>query len=135
MSIDLHTLAGAYALDALSPAEADAFATHLEECPACRDEVRELQEAAARMGASEATAPPRALKARVLAAADQQPQLPPKVTPIDAAPARAAGCPASPGPLPPWCSLAGAVFGVSQFLDRDEPPVAAEPGLPGVHRT
>ena len=56
MSTDLHTLSGAYAVDALSAEEAQAFATHLEECQACRDEVRELQEAAARMGASEALA-------------------------------------------------------------------------------
>ena len=55
---------------------------------ACRDEVRELQEAAARMGASEALAPPPALRARILAAADQQPQLPPKVTPLEAARSR-----------------------------------------------
>lgn len=88
MSTDLHTLSGAYAVDALSAEEAQAFATHLEECQACRDEVRELQEAAALMGASEALAAPPALKARVLAAADQLPQLPPKVTPLGAAPSR-----------------------------------------------
>ncbi len=88
MSTDLHTLSGAYAVDALSVEEAQAFATHLEECQACRDEVRELQEAAATMGASEAVTPPPALRARVLAAADQLPQLPPKVTPISAAPSR-----------------------------------------------
>jgi anti-sigma-K factor RskA len=84
MSTDLHTLSGAYAIDALSPAEAEEFEKHLDGCAACRDEVRELQDAAARMGASEAIAPPAGLKARVLAAADQQPQLRPKVTPIDA---------------------------------------------------
>jgi anti-sigma-K factor RskA len=77
MSTDLHTLSGAYAIDALSAEEAQAFDTHLEECQACRDEVRELQQAAALMGASEARAAPPALKARVLAAADQLPQLPP----------------------------------------------------------
>jgi anti-sigma-K factor RskA len=85
MSTDLHTLSGAYAVDALSAEEAQLFDTHLQECQACRDEVRELQEAAAKMGASEALVPPPALKARVLAAADKQPQLPPKVTPIEAA--------------------------------------------------
>ncbi|HYO38315.1 MAG TPA: anti-sigma factor [Nocardioidaceae bacterium] len=82
MSTDLHTLSGAYAINALSPEEADEFSTHLEECTACRDEVRELQDAAARMGASEAVAPPTALRARVLTAADRLPQLPPHVTPI-----------------------------------------------------
>jgi anti-sigma-K factor RskA len=88
MSTDLHTLSGAYAVDALSDDEARLFDTHLEGCQACRDEVRELQDAAARMGASEAVAPPAALRARVLAAADQLPQLPPKVTSIDAARSR-----------------------------------------------
>jgi anti-sigma-K factor RskA len=84
MSIDLHTLAGAYAIDALSEEEARQFDRHLEECPACREEVRELQAAAARMGAAEALAPPPALRERVLAAADQMPQLPPRVTRLDA---------------------------------------------------
>lgn len=88
MSTDLHTLSGAYAIDALSAEEAQLFDTHLEQCQACRDEVRELQEAAARMGAGEAVVPPAALKARILAAADQQPQLPPKVTSIRTARSR-----------------------------------------------
>jgi anti-sigma-K factor RskA len=83
MSSDLHTLSGAYALDALSPEERALFATHLQDCPACRQEVRELQEVAARIGATEPLAPPPALKTRVLAAADRQPQLPPKVTTLE----------------------------------------------------
>jgi anti-sigma-K factor RskA len=83
MSTDLHTLSGAYALNALSEDEARQFDRHLEECPACREEVRELQAAAAKMGAAEALAPPPALKARVLAAADQLPQLPPRVTRLE----------------------------------------------------
>jgi anti-sigma-K factor RskA len=126
MSIDLHTLAGAYAIDALSPAEAEAFTKHLDECPACRDEVRELQEAAARMGASEATAPPSALKARILAAADQQPQLPPTVTHLDQRPRRR-WAPRLAGIAAAVVLLAGAVFGVSRLLDQEEPPVAANP--------
>jgi anti-sigma-K factor RskA len=88
MSTDLHTLSGAYAINALSPDEAEDFTSHLEGCTACRDEVRELQDAAARMGASEAVAPPAALRARVLSAADRLPQLPPHVTPIEAARSR-----------------------------------------------
>lgn len=83
MSTDLHTLSGAYALDALSPDEVAAFHTHLQQCQACRDEVRELREAAARMGEIEAAAPPAALRARVLALVDQTPQLPPMVTTTD----------------------------------------------------
>jgi len=88
MSTDLHTLSGAYALDALSPAETQAFERHLEDCPSCREEVRELRQVASRMGAAEASRPPVALKARVLAAADQQAQLRPKVTTIDFAGSR-----------------------------------------------
>jgi len=84
MSTELHTLSGAYALDALSPEEAAAFRKHLEACPACCQEVRELRSAAARMGASEAVAPPPYLKARVLEAANRTPQQPPRVTPIRA---------------------------------------------------
>ena len=85
MSTDLHTLSGAYALDALSPEEARAFDRHLEECEACREEVHELRAAAAQLGESEATAPPAWLRARVLAAADQMPQMPPKVVPLEVA--------------------------------------------------
>ena len=78
MSTDLHTLSGAYAIDSLSPEEAESFHTHLSACQVCRDEVRELREAAARMGASEALVPPPALRARVLEAASRQPQEPPR---------------------------------------------------------
>ena len=126
MSIDLHTLSGAYAVNALSAEEAESFAHHLEHCSACRDEVRELQAAAARMGASEAVAPPEALKARVLAAADRQPQLPPKVTSIEQARSRR------------WTSkLVGAAaavvlvvaagIGISRMQSSDEAPPVAGP--------
>jgi anti-sigma factor RsiW len=37
-------MVAAYALDALSPAELRAFEEHLQECPACQSELRELQE-------------------------------------------------------------------------------------------
>lgn len=80
MSTDLHTLSGAFALNALSAEEADEFRRHLEACAVCRQEVRELQQAAARMGMSEAVPPPAYLKARVLSAADRTPQLPPRTT-------------------------------------------------------
>jgi anti-sigma-K factor RskA len=77
MSTDVHTLSGAYALDALSPEEAEEFRRHLDGCQACREEVRELQRAAARLGGAEASAPPPELKARILAAAERTPQQPP----------------------------------------------------------
>lgn len=77
MSTDLHMLSGAYALDALSAEEAEQFNQHLKDCPACTQEVRELQQAAAKLGASESFAPPASLRAKVVAAADRTPQLPP----------------------------------------------------------
>jgi anti-sigma-K factor RskA len=79
MSTDLHTLSGAFAIDALTAEEAEQFRTHLEGCAACREEVRELRDAAARMGEVEAVAPPAALKSRILSAADRTAQQPPKV--------------------------------------------------------
>jgi anti-sigma-K factor RskA len=79
MNADVHALAGAYALDALSPQEADRFARHLAECPACQLEVPELQAAAAQLGVAAAEQPPDALRARVLGAAQATRQLPPVV--------------------------------------------------------
>jgi anti-sigma-K factor RskA len=78
MSTDLHTLSGAYAIDALSAEEAAQFRRHLDACSVCRQEVRELQQAAATMGASEAVLPPAYLRQRVLTAVDRTPQLPPR---------------------------------------------------------
>ena len=76
---DVHTLSGAYAINALSGDEAELFRTHLDACQACRQEVREMQAAAAQMGWAESLAPPADLKARILAAAERSPQLPPRV--------------------------------------------------------
>jgi anti-sigma-K factor RskA len=124
MSTDLHTLSGAYVVDALSADEARQFATHLEQCEACRQEVRELQEAAARMGAAEATAPPASLKARVLAAADQQPQLPPKVTSLETR-RRRPWLPRIAAAAAAVVVVAGGAFGVSQLGGDDQSPLAS----------
>ncbi len=82
MNTDVHTLSGAYALNAVSRDEAERFEEHLESCAACRAEVRELQAAAAQLATGNALPPPASLKARVLAAADQVPQVPPRVPTI-----------------------------------------------------
>ncbi len=66
MSTDIHTLAGAYALDALSDTERMAFTRHLRECSACALEVAELRETAARLADLTATAPPASLRNDVL---------------------------------------------------------------------
>ncbi|OZM74510.1 hypothetical protein CFN78_05185 [Amycolatopsis antarctica] len=66
-SPDMHTLAGAYALDALSEHERARFQRHLDECAACTQEVREMRATAARLGAAVAADPSPEFKQRVLA--------------------------------------------------------------------
>jgi hypothetical protein len=66
---DPHTLAGAYALDALAEADQVSFERHLTGCEACRHETDGLREAAGRLAAATAVAPPPALRAAVLAEA------------------------------------------------------------------
>jgi hypothetical protein len=74
---DLHTLTGAYALDALSARDAEEFGRHLAECEACTQEVRELRETAARLALAAAEVPPARLRARVMEALPKVRQLPP----------------------------------------------------------
>ncbi|GAB2750023.1 anti-sigma factor [Amycolatopsis magusensis] len=76
-SPDMHTLAGAYALDALDDVERERFRRHLTECPSCAQEVRELQATAARLGAAVAEDPPPGMKAEVLASIRATRQEPP----------------------------------------------------------
>ena len=78
-SADLHTLTGAYALHALSDREAEEFARHLAACDACGQEVRELQETAARLALAAAETPSAEFRARVMAAIPEVRQLPPIV--------------------------------------------------------
>ena len=73
MSIDVHTLSGAYALDSLTPEEAAEFEAHLEGCAACREEVGEFREVVAAMGAQSWASAPRSLGSTANAVA--QPRL------------------------------------------------------------
>lgn len=82
MNPELHTLTGAYALDALSEAERAAFIDHLAQCAACRKEVAELQETAAQLGEAMAAPAPTALKPAVMAQIRRTRQLPPDEGPI-----------------------------------------------------
>lgn len=75
--VPVHTLTGAYAVEALPEDERLRFEAHLDECAACGQEVRELRAAAARLGAAAAETPPLGLKARVLAQIATVRQLPP----------------------------------------------------------
>jgi anti-sigma-K factor RskA len=64
---EIHTLAGAYALDALTEGERAAFARHIVECPSCAAEVAELTETASRLSVAAGEAPPPRLRDAVLA--------------------------------------------------------------------
>jgi len=74
---DLHTLAGPYAMDAISPPDRARFDRHLAWCEDCAREIAGLREATARLAAAAAVSPPPALKARVMAAAAATRQRPP----------------------------------------------------------
>ena len=76
---DPHTLAGAYALDALTAADRAVFERHLTGCDACQAEAASLREAAATLGTAAAVAPPPELRARTLASLPSVRQLPPVV--------------------------------------------------------
>ncbi|MFJ7592377.1 anti-sigma factor domain-containing protein [Streptomyces sp. NPDC097617] len=65
-SVDLHTLTGAYVLDALEPAERDAVERHLADCMSCAQEVRELSETVTRLGLAVAAPPSPALRDEVM---------------------------------------------------------------------
>jgi anti-sigma-K factor RskA len=74
---DLHTLTGAYVLDAVEPAEQARFEHHLRRCKPCGHEVRGLAETATGLAMAVAMAPPAQLKERVLAEVAVTRQLPP----------------------------------------------------------
>jgi anti-sigma-K factor RskA len=80
MNDDLHTLSGAYALNALPHRDQGLFEEHLARCEACADEVRGLRETAARLAVGVSERPSLALKRRVMAEIAQVRQEPP--TPI-----------------------------------------------------
>ena len=76
----LHDLTAAYALDALDPEDARRYEAHLAHCARCHDELAELSEAAGALAyATEASAPPPALRARIL---DQARAERPNVVPL-----------------------------------------------------
>lgn len=64
---DLHSLTGAYALDALDDDERRAFELHLVDCATCRDEVDGFRATTATLGSAVAEPPPAHLKDAVMA--------------------------------------------------------------------
>jgi anti-sigma-K factor RskA len=82
---DAHTLAGAYAMDAIAAADRVRFERHLAGCEECAQEVASLREATARLAGATAISPPPELKERVMAAAAAIRQQPPVTEPRAAA--------------------------------------------------
>jgi hypothetical protein len=72
-----HTLAGAYALDALTEPDRVRFERHLAGCEACRQEAGSLREAAGRLAAVSAVLPSPRVREQVLAEAARTRQQPP----------------------------------------------------------
>ncbi|MFD3336974.1 anti-sigma factor domain-containing protein [Streptomyces sp. NPDC058700] len=105
---DLHTLTGAYVLDALdTDEEREAVERHLAHCSACAHEVRELSETAARLGLAVAEPVGPALRAEVLRRIAGVRQLPPVTVPSGRTHARGRGL----RRLPRW-ALAASVAAV-----------------------
>jgi anti-sigma-K factor RskA len=77
---DVHTLAGAYAMDAISAPDRARFERHLAGCAACAQEITSLREATARLATATAVPPPSSMKERVMAAAALTRQQPPPVS-------------------------------------------------------
>jgi len=78
---EAHTLAGPYAMDAISTPDRARFERHLTRCEDCAREIASLSEATARLATAAAVSPPPALKARVMAAAAATRQRPPVPVP------------------------------------------------------
>ncbi|MGH3738431.1 MAG: anti-sigma factor [Micromonosporaceae bacterium] len=66
MNAEVHTLIGAYVLDAVDDLERAAVERHLTSCPDCAADVAELREVATRLGTAAAAPAPAGLRERVL---------------------------------------------------------------------
>ena len=111
---DLHTLAGAYALDALdSASEVTRFNRHLTRCQSCASEVRGFHEVATAMAFAATTEPPPEMRDQVLAAVARTRQLAPEIR-THARPRRTRGT----APWLPWLSgaVATAAIAVAVFF-------------------
>jgi anti-sigma-K factor RskA len=88
MNDDVHTMVGAYALDALTAEEQARFEDHLHTCAPCREELVELQATSARLGVAVAAPPPPVVRERVMDAITRIPQERPRPTVVPISRAR-----------------------------------------------
>ncbi|WP_433304319.1 anti-sigma factor domain-containing protein [Actinoplanes sp. CA-030573] len=85
---NVHSLVGAYALDAVDDLERIAFERHLRECEDCGNEIAELREVAARLADGAWSSPPPRLRESVMTAVADTRQPPPAEPPAPPAGAR-----------------------------------------------
>jgi anti-sigma factor RsiW len=76
---DIHSLSGAYAVDAVDDVERARFEAHLAGCSQCRTEVASLRAAATELSSVTLTSPPPSLRASVLRDISSLRPLPPAV--------------------------------------------------------
>jgi anti-sigma-K factor RskA len=118
---DPHTLAGAYALDALGGADRARFERHLSVCPACNQETRGLRETTARLAATAAAHAPEGLRDRVMAAAARTRQNQPATTQVKSAwPGRRWGMAIACGVLAVALAFGGIAFHTQQQLSQEQ---------------
>jgi len=124
---DMHSLSGAYALDAIdSGSELDRFARHMSRCASCASEVRGFREVATALAFAATAEPPPELRDRVLTAAARTRQLPPEVS-THARPRRTRAWPHNV-PWVPWISgvvatasiVVAVLFGFAQAHTQQE---------------
>ena len=75
--MEIHTLVGAYVLDAVDDLERASFERHLRDCESCRAEVAELRETTARLADNTWSVPPPRLRDNVLDEIARTRQVPP----------------------------------------------------------
>ena len=124
---DMHSLSGAYALDAIeSGSELDRFTRHMSRCASCASEVRGFREVATAMAFAATTEPPPELREQVLTTVARTRQLPPEVR-TDARPRRTRAWPLKV-PWVPWLSgviatasiVVAVLFGFAQAHTQQE---------------
>ncbi|GAB2574101.1 hypothetical protein Aab01nite_20850 [Paractinoplanes abujensis] len=79
MTTEIHTLVGAYVLDAVDDIERASFERHLRECESCRTEVDEFRETTAQLAHDTWSVPPPWLRENVLTEIARTRQAPPIV--------------------------------------------------------
>lgn len=124
MTADIHSLVGAYVLDAVNDLERAAVERHLRECDECRAEVAEWRETASRLADGAWSVPPPGLRDSVLAAVATTRQAPVVVTARPARRSYRSRWVAAAAAVVAAAGTGTAVFVVQEQRVRDERTVA-----------